>query len=903
MTETKWYKLSSEEALKKLNSSIHGLSQEEVKKRQKEYGKNELPREKQMPWLKLFFSQFKSSLVYILLAATVVSFFLGDYLDGYVILAAVIINVIIGFFQERKAQNALKKLKEVITLKTLVFRDGQEFEINVEQLVPGDILVLYAGDKIPADARIVSAKDLKLNEASLTGEAYPIEKFSHKITKETSLPDRQNMVYMGTVVAEGSARAVVTNTGDKSEFGKIAKLVKETKQDKTPLQVKLTRFSRQLAVIVLVASALLLAIGLSTGREFIEMFTTSVAVAVSAIPEGLLIAVTLILTIGMQRILKHKSLVRNLLSAETLGSTTVICTDKTGTLTEGIMHVSQIMTNRHDFSTEDPQTAINKDSAESFIFALKIGMLCNDAFIENEEDDLKKWKIAGGNPTGRALLNAGIKLGLRKSELEKEYKRIDEIPFDSKIKYMATLHHYSKEQNIIFIKGAPEKILEMSSHVDNDGQRIKMTGPKKKELEKKFEKLSNKGLRILALGYKRLGGKFNSLEDFEEEDDKDIIFVGFMALKDPLRKEAKETIKLVEQAGIKPVMITGDHKLTAQSIAQELDLPAKAENIIEGDELQKMSDYELKKKVKEISVYARVSPEDKLRIVDAWQANNEVVAMTGDGVNDAPALKSANVGIALGSGTDVAKGVAGLVLMDDNFKTIEKAVEQGRVIFDNIKKVILYLLSDSFSEILLITGCFILGYPLPLLAAQILWINLVNDTFPSLAMSVEPAEKQVMKEKPQGLVSSVLNTEMKIIIAIVSGLSAIASLIIFVYFYETTGNLTLARTVTFANMAFDSLPLVFSIRSFRRSILKMNPFRNKSLIVAVLICLFLLLIAIYVPFLQKVLRTESLGLIHWTVIVITTFIEIVIIEITKYFYARKEKEKEKLLRENEGENQ
>ncbi|MDZ7798086.1 MAG: HAD-IC family P-type ATPase [Patescibacteria group bacterium] len=889
MTKTKWYKLSSDQALKKLDSSGHGLSQEEVKNRKKEFGKNELPKEKQMPWLKLFFSQFKSSLVYILLAATVVSFFLGDYMDGYVILAAVIINVIIGFFQERKAQNALKKLKEVITLKTLVFRNGQESEINVEDLVPGDVLVLYAGDKIPADARIISAKNLKVNEASLTGEAYPIEKFSHKISKETSLPDRQNMLYMGTVLAEGSARAVVTNIGDNTEFGKIAKLVKETEQNKTPLQVKLTRFSRRLAIIVLVVSALLLVIGLFTGREFIEMFTTSVAVAVSAIPEGLLIAVTLILTIGMQRILKHKSLVRNLLSAETLGSTTVICTDKTGTLTEGIMHVSQIITNKHDFSTEDPQTAINKDSAESFIFALKIGMLCNDAFIENEEDDLKKWKIAGGNPTERALLNAGIKLGLRKSELEKEYKRIDEIPFNSTIKYMATLHHYSKEQNIIFVKGAPEKILEMSNYIDSDGQRIKMTGPKQKELKKKFEKLSNKGLRILAFGYKRLGGQIRSLEEFEKEEDKAIIFVGFMALKDPLRKEAKETLKLVEQAGIKSVMITGDHKLTAQSIAQELGLPAENENIIEGKELQRLSDYELKKKVKEISVYARVSPEDKLRIVDAWQANDEVVAMTGDGVNDAPALKSANIGIALGSGTDVAKGAAGLVLMDDNFKTIEKAVEQGRVIFDNIKKVVLYLLSDGFSEILLITGSFILGYPLPLLAAQILWINLIDDTFPSLAMAMEPADKEIMKKKPEGLISSVLNTEMKVMIAIISVLSAIASFIIFVYFYETTGNLTLARTIAFTNLAFDSLPLAFSIRSLRRSILKMNPFKNKALVAAVIFCLFLQLAAVYVPFLQRVLRTESLGLIHWGVIVLTTLIEIIIIEITKHFFASKKR--------------
>ncbi len=899
MIETKWYKLSAEETLKKLNSSVHGLTKEEVGKRKKEYGKNELPKEKQMPWLALFFNQFKSSLVYILLFATVVSFLLGDYLDGYIILAAVIVNVVIGFFQERKAQTALKKLKEIITLRTLVFRGGQEQQINVEELVPGDVIVLYPGDKISADARVISAKDLKVNESSLTGEAYPIDKFSQKITKEKSLPDRQNMVYMGTVVSEGSARAVVVDTGHTTEFGRIAKLVKETVQDKTPLQVKLARFSRQLAVIILVLSGLLMAVGLMMGREFIEMFTTAVAIAVSAIPEGLLIAVTLILTVGMQRILKQNALVRNLLSAETLGSTTVICTDKTGTLTEGKMNVSQIITLNHDFSTEHNQTPINKESIESFIFALKIGMLCNDAFVENEDEELKSWKIAGGNPTERALLNAGVKLGLRKSELEKQYKRIDEIPFDSKIKYMATLHHYTKEQNMILVKGAPEKILAMSKYVDDNGKKEKMTPQKKKKFEKMFEQLSNKGLRILAFSYQRVNNELSSLEEFEKEEEKNLIFVGFMALKDPLRPEAKETIRQVQRAGIKVVMITGDHKLTAQSIAEELGLPAKAENILEGEELQEMTEHDLKNRVRDISVYARVSPEDKLRIVDAWQANNEVVAMTGDGVNDAPALKSANIGIALGSGTDVAKGTAGLVLLDDNFKTIAKAVEQGRVIFDNIKKVILYLLSDSFAEIIIIGGGLILGYPLPMLAAQILWVNLVDDTFPALAMGVEPEEKEIMNKKPEGLVSTVLDKEMKVLIGIISLVSGIFCLIVFAYFNNKTNDLVLARSITFVLLGMITLFYVFSVRSLRHPIWKKNLFRNKFLILAVLVSAGLQAAAVYVPFLQRVLRTTPLSLYHWIFIIIVCLIIMIIIEITKHFFFAKQKKEENKIEINE----
>ncbi|MFH1367289.1 MAG: HAD-IC family P-type ATPase [Patescibacteria group bacterium] len=887
MAETNWYKLSGEEALRKLESAIHGLSEEEVKKRQAEFGLNALPKEKGFSGFSLLLSQFKSSLVYILLIAALVSFFLGDFIDGYVILAAVIINVIIGFIQEFRAQNALKKLKEVMAYKTLVFRDGQEKQVLAESLVPGDIIVLYMGSKVPADCRIISAKNLKVNEASLTGESFPVGKFSEKMSKESGLADRKNMVYMGTVVAEGSGRAVVAATGKNTEFGKIAAMVKETPQDKTPLQVKLGRFSRQLAIIILLLCFALLFIGLARGKEFLEMFTTAVAVAVSAIPEGLLIAVTLILTVGMKRILKQKSLARNLLAAETLGSTTVICTDKTGTLTEGTMHVAQVITYRHDLAADFQEMAFKKDGAESYLFALKIGMLCNDAFVENEEDDLKKWKVVG-NPTEKALLTAGDKLGLRKSELEKLYKRLDEIPFDSDIKYMVTLHRFSEEQNMILVKGAPELVLSMSSAIDDDGKNIVLSKDIKEKLKKNFEKLSNKGLRILAFAYKKVSREYINLEKFDQEK-QSLVFVGFVAIKDPLRLEAKETVAKVQAAGIKVVMMTGDHKLTAQSIAEELGLPAKQENILEGADLEKMSEHDLKNRVREISVYARVSPKDKLRIVDAWQANGEVVAMTGDGVNDAPALKSANVGIALGSGTDVAKETAGLVLLNDNFLTIEKAIEQGRVIFDNIKKVILYLISDSFAAVFVILISLVFNLPLPMLAAQILWINLIEDSFPAMAMAMEPEEKEVMKEKPRGFSQGVLTLEMKILIAIISFFTGLFCFAGFYYFWKKTGDIELAQTIAFTIFSLSTLFYSFSVRSLRYPIWRKNPLTNKYLILAFLGGLGLQAAGVYLPFLQGILRTKNIYLSEWLFIIGACLSTVVLIEITKQIFFRQRK--------------
>lgn len=885
MPKTKWHNFTVEESLAALKAPRVGLSLAEVKKRMAKFGPNELPKEKGQTKLSILLEQFKSSLIYVLLTAVIVTSLMRHFIDAGVIFVSVILNVIVGFFQENRAYNALEKLRQVVAYRAEVKRDGHEMEIAVEEIVPGDILVLRPGEKVPADARLISVKDLQVDEASLTGESYPESKENKKLGEKVDLGDRKNMVYMGTAVTRGVGEAVVVATGIQTEIGKIASLIKETKEELTPLQKRLKKFSAWLAKAVLSISALLFIIGIVSGRDAEEMFTTVVAVAVSAIPEGLIVAVTVILTIGMRRILKEKGLVKKLVAAEALGSTTVICTDKTGTLTEGMMHVSEIITNNYNLDTTKKKSLHLFKKSQSALMALQIGMLCNNAFVENEEEDLKEWKVIG-NPTERALLVAGNKLGLRKSELEKSYPRLDEIPFDSTKKYMVTLHKRNANRNYVFMKGAPEKVLAMSNRIDDDGKIINLSEEKHRQFLKRFEQLSSQGLRLLSFAYKEVSDGVHQFVDFKDWGEK-LIFVGFVSIKDPLRPGTIEAIKICKKAGLRPVMITGDHKLTAKAIAIELGIPAAAQNIMTGEEIMKISDKELTEKVKDISVYARVSPEDKLRIVDAWQARGEIVAMTGDGVNDAPALKAADIGVALGSGTDVTKETAELIILDDNFSTIVSAIEQGRVIYDNIKKVILYLLSDSFTEIIIIVGGIILGFPLPLLAAQILWVNIVDDGLPNLALTVEPEEPEIMTESPQRVEQGFLDKEMKVLIGLISFVTGIIILGIFYYFWQKTGDIVIARTAAFTALGLDSLLYVFSTRSVRHPIWHKNPFSNKYLVGAVLIGILLQLAAIYTPFLQKVLRTTALNWEQWQVIIPATLIVIFFIELTKYFFIHK----------------
>ncbi|MBL7022143.1 HAD-IC family P-type ATPase [Patescibacteria group bacterium] len=875
-TNITWHSFGINVVYRRLHSTVEGLSTAEAKKRIKAIGLNILPRGKRLTRIAVFFGQFKSALIYILLMAGIVSMFLGEHVDAYIIFVAVFLNVIIGFIQEGKAQKALQKLQSVIVARALVLRDGGKKTINATDLVPGDIIFLKAGDRIPADARLIEAHDLEVAEAALTGEAAPVDKTIDRMSKGLALADRKNMLYMSTLVSHGLGKAIVIATGINTEIGKIAKLLKETEDEATPLQKKLDKFSRKLGVFILFVCLAIFGIGVAYGNDMVLMFNTAVAIAVSAIPEGLAVAVTVILAIGMQRILKKKALVKRLVAAETLGSTTVICTDKTGTLTEGEMRVVNVVTAGQEF---DFNIKKSLSSSLSVITALKIATICNNAEFDREGRAI-------GSATEKALLLAGSQLGLQRQNLEKNMPRIDEIPFESANKYMATAHKLSKTKKVVYFKGAPEYLLEASNRVDKDGVIIKLTPKTRKELKAKLSRLAKKKLRVVAVAYKeeKLGPEL----DEETALDK-LIIVGFLAMKDPLRPDTKKTLHLIGKAGVRTVIITGDNKDTARAIAEDLGLKIGKEGIVEGKDMLNMSDIELARIVKKIVIYARVSPHDKLRIVKALQSHGEVVAMTGDGINDAPALKQADIGVALGSGTDIAKETADLVLINNNYSAIAAAVEQGRVIYDNIKKVILYLLSDSFSEVLLIMGSLILGWPLPLLPAQILWINLVTDGFPNMALTVEPEEKEIMSEPPQERQKPILDVERNILISTISIVTAISSLIIFHLYYTHTGDLSLARSLVFATLGVDSLLYVFSCRSLRHSIIHKGFFANKFLLLAVAGGFIIQVAALYIPFFQKVLRTTALNFIEWGIVLFTSFIVIILIELIKYIFIARHK--------------
>lgn len=878
MPDITFYNLSKEDTLKNLDTTDVGLTSKEVTRRHSYYGFNKLPEEATAPWFKVLFSQFKSPLVAVLLVAAIVSFSLDEPFDGAAVLAAVFIQVTVGFIQEFRAQRSLAALKRVISLSARVVRDGKEQVVPAEELVPGDIIQLQAGDKISADVRLFEVHDFEVNEAALTGESEPILKQIEKLdSSKVDLAEQVNMAFTGTVATKGNAIGVVSYTGTFTQIGKIAQMIKKTKDESTPLQKKLTSFSKKISIIVVIIALVILGFGYFVEGNFTKMFTVAVAVAVSAIPEGMAVAVTIILAVGMKRILARKALVRKLLAAETLGSTNVICTDKTGTLTEGNMQITDIITWHHDFDVNTHSDS-NIEGGDELLFALRIGLLCNDAKVQNIDDTISKWVISG-NLTERALLMAGSQIGLHLKQLQKEAPRIDAIPFDSSIKYMATLHREAQGR-MLYVKGAPEIVTDMCGQVKIDGKAIPFDKDKRKKYEEKFIELSKKGLRIIALAYKHTEGT----TEIQPNDLQDLVFVGYVGIKDPLRKEAKDTVAKCKMAGIATVMITGDHKLTAQAIAKELGMKFGEENIMEGKELDSISEHELNKRVKDIAVYARVTPEHKLRIVHAWQANEMVVAMTGDGINDSPAIKAADIGIALGSGTDVAKETADMVILDDNFDSIVAAVEEGRGIFDNIKKTVLYLMSDSFSEVILVLGSIILGLPMPITAAQILWINLVDDSFPSLAMTQEPKEPESMKEPPRGKKAEILDREMKIIILIISSITGLMNLGRFYYVYSTTGDVDLARTIVFLSLGIDSLLYMFSVRSMRKMIWQKSIMSNPWLIGAFVMGVIFQIIPIYVPFLQPFINTVPLNFEHWMLALLPSIVVIVSIEATKYFF-------------------
>lgn len=893
-TKQSWHSIDWEEVLKKLESSLDGLTEEEVKKRRQHFGPNELPEEKPYSKIKLFLNQFTSPLIYILLFAGLITFFLKEFTDTTIIFGAVILNTTVGFLQENKASEALSKLKKILKVKTTVLRKNNKKEILQEYLVLGDIIFLKPGNKVPADGRVIEAENLKINEAALTGEWLPAEKQTNPVPEGTSLADRDSMVYMGTVVEDGWGKAVISATGVKTEIGQVAQMVREAEEEKTPYQKKLAQFSKIVGIIIGLICLGIFSLGVIDRRDFGEMLTVSVAIAVAAIPEGLPIAMTVVLALGMQRILKRKGLIRKLVSAETLGSTSIICTDKTATLTEGNMQVAGIYTASTKILSngEKYSEIINIDGHESHILALKIITLCSEAFIENPNEPLEQW-VVRGRPTDKALILAGIQAGISKRQLEEKQPKIGNLPFDPISKYSASLHEFSQTEDILYTMGAPEIILEKSKYIEVDGHIKTMSSQKLKELYQEHEFLTGKGLRVLGSAFKKINKerkeethKINKeTKNIIEENLADLTFVGFIALHDPLRPDAKEAIQICQQAGMKPIIVTGDHALTAKAIAEEVGIKVSEKNILEGKELEELPNEEFEKRLKDIEIYARVEPRQKLRIIEAWQKKGEVVAMTGDGINDAPALKKADIGLALGSGTDVAKEVSDLILLTDNFSVVIAAIEEGRVIIDNIRKVITYLLSSSFSEVILVGVSILTHQTLPVLPAQILWVNIIEDGLPHISLAFEPKEKNIMEQKPQGHEAPLLTREMKVLIFIIGIVTDFFLLgLLFWLKNFTSYEIAHIQSVIFAGLTVDSLCFIFSCKSLRQNLWHTNPFSNRLLIYAWLFGIVALIASLYLPFFNTLLKTVPLNRFDWGILLGIGAANLILIEATKYYF-------------------
>jgi Ca2+-transporting ATPase len=887
-----FHSLSIDPSVSKLGSNAAlGLSQTEVKKRQKKYGPNSLPETKPPSLFYIFLKQFNNFFVYILFAATIITFFLHEHINTGAIMLALLINVFLGFLQEAKAQKTVSALKKIVTITTKVLRKGKIKTVDSRELVPGDVVFIDAGDKIPADARLISALSFQVNEAALAGESMPSKKDPAKILKEkTPLADRENMVYMGTVAISGKATALITNTGTSSEIGKVAQLLKEVREKETPLQSRIKKLSLQSAFAILVILLIIIVAGLLKGIPPAQMFIYAVAIAVSAVPEGLILAVTFILALSMRRILKRKALVRELLAAETLGSTMVICTDKTGTITSGEMRVEKIITAQKSYFERDLPDKKNGDLAA----LLEIGMLCNDIYFEDVSGSPEKWKISG-DPTEKALVLAAAKIGLKRESLEKDLEQVDEIPFDSYLKYMATAHRDKKSNKIkIFIKGATERLLPESAFLYSQGEVVPLTQKDKEHFTKINEDLSKEAYRVISCAMKEIDVKDETL-DLKKEVQSSLVFCGTIAIRDPIRPSVEDAIKLCQDAGIEVKMITGDHKLTAQAIGREIGINASISEILSGEDMDFMDPEQLELRIPKTKIFARVAPKHKLQIIDSLQASKKITAMTGDGVNDAPALKSADIGIAMGTGTEVAKEASDIILLDNNFKTIETTVEEGRSIFDNIRKVTTYLFSGSFSGIILVGGGIFLGLPLPLLPTQILWINIVVDSFPAFALATTPKEEDVMKYPPRKLDESILDRESKILIFFVGIITSLVLFGIFAYFWQTTHNLSYVRSIVFAGLGIASVFFIFSYQSLRFSIFHKNPFSNKFLTLSSLAGLLMICLAIYLPPLQAVFKTVPLGFLEWGILFGFGILNILLIEVVKliFIFLRKKRLKNK----------
>ena len=919
-----WHAKKIEETLQDLDTKEIGLSQEEARKRLEKFGLNELKKEKGTSPIKMFFEQFADILMIILLIAvglSIGSYFIkqdvGELYDAMVIVAIVLATATLGFVEEFRSEKAVEALKKMTAPTAIVMRSGKEEKIPTSEIVPGDIILLYTGDKIPADARLIEAFNLKIDEAALTGESAPVNKNVAALSEETPFNDRKNMTFTGTIVVYGRGKAVATSTGMSTEFGKIAKMVQTTKEETTPLEKRTSSIGKWIGVLSIVICLTVAAIGFVEGRDWLDMVLWGISLAVAAVPEALPAIVTGTLAVGMYRMAKVNAIVKRLPAVETLGCTSVICSDKTGTMTKGEMTVQRIYVNgkaikvsgvgyepNGEFLFEDKKI---DPSGEELRILLKTATLCNDAKLE-KETQTERW-IIKGDPTEGALIVTAAKAELWKEELEKKEPRIAEIPFSSERKCMTTFHELPVKK-MAYMKGAPEIVLAKCSKIFSNGKTRKLNAEDKTEILKVNEAMARQALRNLGFAFRDLP---EDTADLDEKTEKDFTFIGIMGMIDPPREEVKDAIYTCGKAGISVVMVTGDHKLTAVAVARELNLLGEneeEEKVLTGEELEKMNDEQLANVVENVVIYARVSPEHKMRIVKAWKAKGRVVAMTGDGVNDAPALKLSDIGVSMGiTGTEVTKEASDMVLTDDNFASIVKAAREGREIYDNIKKYLTYLLRCNIMEILVM---FIAVVAVPYLAmiispgsnpaavsdatialtaTQLLWVNLTTDGLPAIALGVDPGDPDLMERKPRDPNESVFTRDVKTYLTIVPLL--MTALLLFGYFYykpwEGIHQLTEARTQLLTAMIMMELTNAISARSLKYSVFKVGVFKNRFLWYAILSSFGLQLLVLYTPGLSGLFDVNPPEPLDWAFAILFTIIVFGSLELGKYIASKRRK--------------
>ncbi len=890
MAESKavWHTLTSEEVERELQTDLQkGLGKEEAAQRLQERGPNALTQSRGPSKILLFLQQFHQPLVYILLAATLVTLLLKEYVDASVIFAVLLINAIIGYLQELKAIEAIEALAKMGHENATVLREGEQLVVDAKELVPGDLVVVYSGDKVPADLRLIKAKELFVDESALTGESVSVAKTTRPLEQNTPLAERTNMAYSSSLITAGSAYGVVAETGDHTQIGKINAMIKEADILETPLTIKITAFSKYLLYVILIMAALTFAVGTLRGEDATEMFMAAVALAVGAIPEGLPAAMTIILAIGVAKMAKQNAIIRKLPAVETLGSTTVICSDKTGTLTQNAMTVKRIYAGGESFDVagvgylpEGEITPASKEAeleSDALYKTLSAGLMCNTSKVYKEQEHYR----VQGDPTEGALIVSAQKAGLQKSVLESELLHIDTLDFDSQNQYMATYYGAKDKTNsFIYLKGSLEKILERcDTMVDAAGEVVAIDRDK---IVKEAEDMAKEGMRVLAFAYLKMSAWVESLQHSHVSEG--LTFLGLQAMIDPPRQEVKDSIASCYKAGIDVKMITGDHKITALAIAKQIGLRVDSDDAaLSGVELEECDDEKLHEVIKRVNVFARVAPKQKLRLVKALQEHDDVVAMTGDGVNDAPALRQANIGTAMGiTGTEVAKEAADMILTDDNFATIKNAVHEGRGVFDNIIKFITWTLPTNIGEGLVIMSAVFFGLALPILPVQILWINMSTAVLLGLMLAFEPKEKGLMLKKPRAPGTAILTRELMIRVLYVGLLLLVLAFGAFWYLTQQGTPMEQARSVAVNIFVFGEMFYLFTCRSMTRSMFALGVFSNGWLIFGVSVMTLLQLLFTYAPFMNTIFESAPLGVAHWVMILAASTVIYTAVELEKY---------------------